>query len=509
MNSYIKTPDGFEAEESMVSGTDPAPAKEAPSSNSLPDDVDETGSSEDALHFDREEYYASLLPIGMLLRKARNTLGYDLDIVASHLAIKPRHLEAVEDGRFGDLPGRTYAVGYVRAYAKYLSLDGPWAVTRFQEEAEGVHKAPKLEFKSPLPESRLPGGAIMFVSVLMSVFAYGGWYYLSSTDQTIADLVPAVPERLAVLIEDSPEVLTETPVTTAAATSGSDGSGRVVQEETQASVEHANGTAEETVAAAGTAPSTSVATVTSQQADAQRADAPETDAPETDAPETAAQETSIGTSGTALSEPSAVETEERAPQLVTVARDAPVDQADADQASLQADGVRTGAGQAIASIQQSDEPPIPAQGVGQGVEASRTALPQPRVETPAETVENTSQEAATAPAVSAPVASLIPAVPTADDGLAPINRVILKARDEVWIQVRDGDSAVVTRIMKPGDTYRVPNEPGLTLLTGSAGALDVVVDGVLVPALGPLGAVRRDISLDPASLLDRRAEAQQ
>ncbi len=61
-----------------------------------------------------------------------------------------------------------------------------------------------------------------------------------------------------------------------------------------------------------------------------------------------------------------------------------------------------------------------------------------------------------------------------------------------------------TRIFRPGDVYLVPNRPGLTLMTGNAGGLEVIVDGKMIAPLGPEGAVRRDIVLDPAKLLAGR-----
>jgi len=60
---------------------------------------------------------------------------------------------------------------------------------------------------------------------------------------------------------------------------------------------------------------------------------------------------------------------------------------------------------------------------------------------------------------------------------------------------------VLTRIFRPGDVYLVPNRPGLTLMTGNAGGLEVIVDGKPIAPLGPVGAVRRDVVLDPAKLL--------
>ena len=46
------------------------------------------------------------------------------------------HLKAIEDSRFQELPGPTYAVGFVRTYGSYLGLDGEDVVRRFREEYE-------------------------------------------------------------------------------------------------------------------------------------------------------------------------------------------------------------------------------------------------------------------------------------------------------------------------------------------------------------------------------------
>jgi len=50
-----------------------------------------------------------------------------------------------------------------------------------------------------------------------------------------------------------------------------------------------------------------------------------------------------------------------------------------------------------------------------------------------------------------------------------------------------------------------PDRPGLKLLTGNAGALEILVDGETVPSIGPVGRVRRDVALDVARLRDGTA----
>ena len=81
-------------------------------------------------------------------------------------------------------------------------------------------------------------------------------------------------------------------------------------------------------------------------------------------------------------------------------------------------------------------------------------------------------------------------------------RIVVRARLNSWIQVRVdiGNQLLVTRLLRTGDHYEVPDQPGLRLLTGNAGALEILVDGELVPAIGDEGAVRRNVMLDAEKL---------
>jgi cytoskeleton protein RodZ len=68
--------------------------------------------------------------------------------------------------------------------------------------------------------------------------------------------------------------------------------------------------------------------------------------------------------------------------------------------------------------------------------------------------------------------------------------------------VRDADRSVLfTRLMKTGESYSVPERPGVSMRIGNAGGLEITVDGKTAPALGPAGAVRRDVALDPEKLM--------
>ena len=64
---------------------------------------------------------------------------------------------------------------------------------------------------------------------------------------------------------------------------------------------------------------------------------------------------------------------------------------------------------------------------------------------------------------------------------------------------------LITKLLKTGQTYTVPERSGLTLITGNAGALRILVDGIAVPKIGPIGAIRRNVILDPIKLKDGSA----
>lgn len=64
-----------------------------------------------------------MVDIGNQLQQAREARGLSLEQVHKATRIKLAYLEAIEAGRFDDLPGTVQARGFVRSYANYLSLD--------------------------------------------------------------------------------------------------------------------------------------------------------------------------------------------------------------------------------------------------------------------------------------------------------------------------------------------------------------------------------------------------
>jgi cytoskeleton protein RodZ len=84
-------------------------------------------------------------------------------------------------------------------------------------------------------------------------------------------------------------------------------------------------------------------------------------------------------------------------------------------------------------------------------------------------------------------------------------RVVLKAREQVWIRVEDNSGNILfTQTLGTGDIYRVPNKQGLMLDARNAGALDYTVDGSAKGTLGNSGEIVIGLPLDISKIATRR-----
>ncbi|MDB5406023.1 MAG: hypothetical protein JWL84_935 [Rhodospirillales bacterium] len=178
---------------------------------------------------------------------------------------------------------------------------------------------------------------------------------------------------------------------------------------------------------------------------------------------------------------------------------------------------RGGPQDAVRDVQENapaDVVPPPAAATAESnptVAPATVSPPTPALAAPPRSAPLTAQIglAQTGPAQSAALPSIPeppppPAAPSAPRVFGPSSgpvRIVLKAVSDSWIQVREPNQSVLSmRVLKAGDTYRVPDRAGLTLRTGNAGGLEVTVDGRPVAPIGPPGK-SRTAALDPDRLI--------
>jgi cytoskeleton protein RodZ len=154
--------------------------------------------------------------VGSLLRACRLRAGVTLADAAETLNIRRPYLHAIEEGRYGDLPGPAYALGFVRGYAEYLGLDGNEVTRRFQAETAGTERAKTkepgakrpgtkamLHFPLAASETASPKSGVLLVGAMIALVAYGGWYALTAGNGLPPNLVAPLPARLAALLPDA------------------------------------------------------------------------------------------------------------------------------------------------------------------------------------------------------------------------------------------------------------------------------------------------------------------
>ncbi len=407
--------------------------------------------------------------VGALLRASRIIYGKDLREMAQLLRIRSVYIEAIEDGRFQDLPGTTYTVGFIRAYAEHLGLDSEEVVRRFKAESRNDNGTSELHFLTPIAEPGFPGGAVLFVGLVVAVLVYGGWYASTTMDNFFTNLVPPVPERFAALLQEDGSTRQE--LETANRTDGS--------AETKSSPVTA--TAATPLREGPSSPRTTV------EPSADPLPRPETDKQAAAAPSRAPDKVDEMQESVA-----AVEETTATPKLQS---GEPEDGSVADEPAAETEQPPT-----IGTAANGNED---ANGnEEQGAQDGGGATPSAAADRPIVEIENIGEPPKPEQLAAVP-ASLREKAGTIRTGRVfgadnAGSRILVRAKSNSWIQVRDdiGNQLVLTRLLRPGDSYRVPDRPGLKLLTGNAGALEILVDGEAVPSIGQVGTVRHGVFLD-------------
>ena len=152
------------------------------------------------------------MPVGEILRRTRLHYGQSLTDVETILRIRAIQLQALEDGRIDLLPGRVYAIGFVRAYAEYLGLDGEKMVHLFKAQAGNPPK-PRAELHFPVPasESKVPNYYVLGSSVAGVVLVLAMLAFFMSRPDGEPVAVPEVPAalRAEALVTQPPPVLAQ------------------------------------------------------------------------------------------------------------------------------------------------------------------------------------------------------------------------------------------------------------------------------------------------------------
>jgi cytoskeleton protein RodZ len=135
--------------------------------------------------------------VGRLLRDQRAARDLSIDDVAARLRIRSRYLEAIEQGKFDQLPGPAYIPAFLRAYANHLGLEADKVMTAYQLSGPvPIERPVALPADFPIVEKRAPIGLAMLTVLLVIGAGYAVWQYMPREQAVVSQKVPPVPDRL-------------------------------------------------------------------------------------------------------------------------------------------------------------------------------------------------------------------------------------------------------------------------------------------------------------------------
>lgn len=189
--------------------------------------------------------------VGYTLRQERERQNLTVEDIEQGTSIRAVYIEAIEAGEYDKLPGAIYTKGFIKNYAKFLSMDADAIAKEFandmaelkaEEEAEAAKAAAEaqaqeeqnIEVKPAKPEKKsigysirqadsgFPKKLIAAAVVLIAVIAGGLGLWMSGSDGDVAKVAP--PAQTQQPVEPAPPEADNpaTPVANAATPPASD-----------------------------------------------------------------------------------------------------------------------------------------------------------------------------------------------------------------------------------------------------------------------------------------------
>ena len=115
--------------------------------------------------------------IGNLLKKTRTEKLLDISNVSDILKIRKKYLFSLEEGNFGEIPGKAYAEGYIKLYSDYLGIT---------KEIEDITNSPKVKRRETIKVKKHMNDTWVVASIY-SVVILLTLYFIVSTNSPDSD----------------------------------------------------------------------------------------------------------------------------------------------------------------------------------------------------------------------------------------------------------------------------------------------------------------------------------
>ncbi len=144
--------------------------------------------------------------IGLKLKQERINKKLTVDDVASKLKIRKLFIEAIEDGKFNELPGLTYIIGFVISYAKLLGIAYEPLVEALKSQQHTTNIKTNVGLASSKMESALPSFGIIALALVALVVVCIVWAFYGDDEAVkINKEIPVTIEKVNIKDVKKPE----------------------------------------------------------------------------------------------------------------------------------------------------------------------------------------------------------------------------------------------------------------------------------------------------------------
>jgi len=112
---------------------------------------------------------------GRKLAEARRQRGWSLEEVAERIRVRREFLEALEDMNVKLLPGKAYALAFLRSYARELGIPEEPLVKQFQDECPLTRDAVQPKIRPPTSKPRKERPWAIAAGLVLIAALFVGW----------------------------------------------------------------------------------------------------------------------------------------------------------------------------------------------------------------------------------------------------------------------------------------------------------------------------------------------
>jgi len=112
---------------------------------------------------------------GRKLSEARRQRGWSIEEVAERIRVRKEFLEALEEMNVKLLPGKAYALAFLRSYARELGMDEKAILDQFQDESALTREDASKQIRNPTSKPRRQRPWTLAAAVVVVAALFVGW----------------------------------------------------------------------------------------------------------------------------------------------------------------------------------------------------------------------------------------------------------------------------------------------------------------------------------------------